>query len=193
MIPEFHLFHRVLKTVCFQWGFRLIHSVCKVSLLSSHLHTVSSFCTCSLAMDCIAWLVFLSSKVSEFQPSANCLKPVKINIAEIVVKNLNTSVNTLSEYLKYCISFCDAQRNRWQESNLCVPFSHTYMSYNNGFITPAFCNLSICHCILPWCPAFCCCWLASLLFFCNSVPFFFLNEFFYHSVIKVLLNFPVVH
>lgn len=76
VIPEFHLFHRVLKTVCFQWGFRLIHSVCKVSLLSSHLHTVSSLCTCSLAMDYIAWLVSLSSKVSEFQPSANCPKPV---------------------------------------------------------------------------------------------------------------------
>ena len=91
-IPEFHLSHRVLKTACFQWSFRLIHSMREMSLLSSHLHTVSSLCTCSLDVDYIAWHVAVSSEVDGFQPSAKGPKPFKINIAQIVVTNLNTSV-----------------------------------------------------------------------------------------------------
>jgi len=45
VVPEFHLSHRVLKTAHFQWGFRLRHGMCEVSLLSSCLH---AWCTASV-------------------------------------------------------------------------------------------------------------------------------------------------
>lgn len=76
----------------FSVGFQT-HRHKKVSLLSSHLYMVSSFRACSLDVNYIAWLVAMSSEVDGFQPSAKGLKPIKITIDQIVVTNLNTSVN----------------------------------------------------------------------------------------------------
>lgn len=76
----------------FSVGFQT-HKHKKVSLLSSHLYVVSSFQACLLDVNYIARLVAVSSEVDGFQPSAKVLKPIKITIDQIVVTNLNTSVN----------------------------------------------------------------------------------------------------
>lgn len=126
-----------------KWG--LIHYyVCSVTFFFTLTYSTQPsylLTRCGLHSLACGW-VLRSRQVSAFCKGSELIK----TIIQIVVTNLNTFVNL---DLKYCITFCDSQRNRWQESNLGLPFSYTYMSYNKEFISNTFCNLNICHCSLP--------------------------------------------